>query len=373
MLALLCCKIFLRRRDTAQSILAIALLVAMLASVSSIVGFLNAQVKTLAGLSNPTGKYIIMRGDLISESKLDVKLLDTLPLQYFNSIIAESFFWTNVTAGLTQIEVPVRGVSDTEKFLRARGARLNGSAARSVNEAVVGEIIAKSCSIDIGEEICLTYDARSVNVMIVGVFRAQSEIDLEIIVPMETAFNLAGEHISLIEFSLKRNVSVEEALTEISMLLPKDARIIQVQQPILFAQEVNAQLLSFLGFWSLAVCAVVASASYVIAARLVEESSYEILMLRALGVKRTRLFTLITLYIVVIAALGSILGVSLGLVGVQVVSAALSWLTLSIKITPILEPQQVVWIISITLSSAVIGCLLPAYRATKIKYTEKLL
>lgn len=371
---MLCYKIFLRRRDTAQSILAIALLVAMLASVSSIVGFLNAQVKTLASLSNPVGKYIVVRGDSISESRLNVQLLDSLSsLQCFDNIFAESFFWSNVTVGLKRLEAPVRGVSDVEKFLRVRGARLNGSTARSVNEAVVGEIIAEACSIGIGGEICLTYKVKSVNVVVVGVFRAQSEIDSEIIVPIETAFNLTGESVSLIEFSLKRDVSVEKALTEISMLLPEDAKIIQVQQPILFAQEVNAQMLSFLSFWSLAVCAVVASASYIIAARLVEESSYEILMLRALGVRRTKLFALITLYILIVAALSSILGISLGLVGAQVTSAALSWLTPSIRITPMLELQQVMWILSITLFSAAIGCLLPAYRATKIEYTEKLL
>jgi len=51
-------------------------------------------------------------------------------------------------------------------------------------------------------------------------------------------------------------------------------------------QEMNVQTLNFLGIWSLAVYAVVVVASYVIAARLMAESSYELAMLKALGAKR---------------------------------------------------------------------------------------
>ncbi|MEM4700197.1 MAG: ABC transporter permease [Candidatus Nezhaarchaeales archaeon] len=374
MSALLCHKVFLRRSDTARSILAIALLVAMLTSASSIVSFLNAQVESLASLRYPAGRYIIMRGDSAGECGLDIQLLDSLSsIQYLDSIIAESLFWSSVTAGSTRIEAPVRGVSDVEKFLSARGARLSGSVARSAGEAVVGWIVAEACSIGVGEEVLLTRGAKSASVVVVGIFRAQSEIDSEIVVPMEAALNLAGGCVSLIEFSLRGGASAEGALAELSMALPEGARIVQAQQPVLFAQQVNAQLLNFLSFWSLVVCAVVASASYVIAARLVEESSYEILMLRALGVGRARLFALIMLYIATVAALGSILGMSIGLAGVQVTSTVLSWLTPSMRITPMLELRQVAWILSATLLSSTIGCLAPAYGATKVRYTEKLL
>ncbi|MEM1990060.1 MAG: hypothetical protein QW782_05450, partial [Candidatus Bathyarchaeia archaeon] len=67
----------------------------------------------------------------------------------------------------------------------------------------------------------------------------------------------------------------------------------------------------------------------------------------------------------------SILGVALGLVGAQVVSAILAWLVQGMQVTPLLEISQFTWILLLTMLSAFIGCVHPAYGATKVKYEEK--
>lgn len=372
---LLCLKIFLRKRDTTSSILTIALLVAILTSIISIVNFLNIQVESLARLREPAGRYIIVNEYSISESRLDPQLPDKLhTIHHINEIRVERIFWSNITIDSKHTESLVRGVSDIERFLKARRAHLNGAAPKNTNEAVIGELAANTHTVSRGTQIYLQYNNKSTNVTITGIFRTQTEIDTEILLPIEGALNITGEeHISLIEFTLKKGTNVKEALTQISNALPEGTRIIQVQQPILFTQQINIQTSNFLAFWSLAVYAVVASASYIITAHLTNESIYEIQMLRTLGAKRLILFTLILLHTLIIATLASILGAAIGLTGAQVISAALSWLTPSIRITPLLELPQLLQILCTTIFSAIIGCLYPAYKAAKVKYTEKLL
>lgn len=370
---MLCLKIFLRKRDTILSILPIALLVAILASANSIVNYLNTQVEALASLRQPTGRYIIVRGSSISDSKLDSKLLDQIySLHHVENIMPIKYTWLNLTFRSATIEAPVRGVNNVKGFLETRRASLMGGVAKSVNEAVVGELLANAYSVDIGSEIRLTYNTRSILVTVTGIFRTQTEIDSEVIVPIETIFNLTGEeYISLIEFSLKKGADAERVLADISEILPEDIRVVQVHQPVIFARQTHIQMSNFLSFWSLIICAVIASASYITAARLAEESYYEILLLKVLGARRGRIFALMLLYIVIVAAVSSVLGISAGLVGTQIVSTFLSWLMPGVKITPSLEPWQAAWILLITVISAIAGCLYPAHKATRIKYAEK--
>ncbi|MEM1990059.1 MAG: ABC transporter permease, partial [Candidatus Bathyarchaeia archaeon] len=283
----LCLKALFRRGDVARSIIAISLLVAILASVNSVVSFLRIQTEALAGLAHISEKYFILNGASLTESMLDAQLAkDLSSLPHLKNVVAEKTFWSNMKIGSISREVLVRGVSDVKGFLEARRAHVNGSAAMSINEVNMGELAARLFSVDIGEKVYLAFGAGRVEAMVTGIFRTQSELDSEIVMPMEAAFNLTGEDtISLIEFSFKEHVDVDKALKEIEEILPDGAIITQAQQTALFIQQINTQTLNFLSAWSLVVYAAVASASYVITARLVQESGYEILMLRALGAR----------------------------------------------------------------------------------------
>ncbi|MEM2960044.1 MAG: ABC transporter permease [Candidatus Bathyarchaeia archaeon] len=369
----LCLKALFRRVNVARSIIAIALLVAILASVSSVVSFLRIQTEALAGLAHISEKYFILNGASLTESMLDAQLAkDLSSLPHLKNVVAEKTFWSNMKIGSISREVLVRGVGDVKGFLEARRAHMNGSAAKSINEVNMGELAARLFSVDIGENVYLAFGTGRIEAIVTGIFRTRSELDSEIVMPMEAAFNLTGEDtISLIEFSFKEHVDVDKALKEIEEILPDGAIITQAQQTALFIQQINTQTLNFLSAWSLAVYAAVASASYVITARLVQESGYEILMLRALGAREAKVFHLIIVYIVVVAVLGSILGVALGLVGAQVASAILAWLVQGMQVTPLLEISQFTWILLLTMLSAFIGCVHPAYGATKVKYEEK--
>ena len=147
----------------------------------------------------------------------------------------------------------------------------------------------------------------------------------------------------------------------------------EAQQVKAFVEEVNLETLAFLDVWSLVVYVAVAGASYVVAARLVAESGYELSVLRALGAGGGRVLALVVAYVGVVALAGSALGVSLGLAGAQMASTVLMWLRGSVQVFPVLEPLAALRIVLLALASAFAGGLYPAYRASRTVYAEKML
>jgi ABC-type lipoprotein release transport system permease subunit len=369
-------KMLLRKGVAAQSILAIALLVAIIASTNSIVNFLNLQSEILAGLVSPRGTYLILSSNstAITNSQLPVDLTAKLSnLSFVKNVLPQKMLTANLTANSSSCTVQIRCVGDVGCFLKARGAYLNGTAARHWTEADAGEILARAFSISLGDEVSLTVGERHVKVRVVGVFRSQTQSDAELVAPMETANMLAGNNdtVSLIEFSLKEGVDSREALGQIAQLLPVNVKIVQAQQLKEFAQQMNMQTVAFLNVWSIAVYAVVAAASYIAATRLITESSYELAMLTAIGAKKRLVFTLILAYTITIAFLGSILGIALGTAGTQAASTMLRWIMPSVDVTPFLEAEQALQTLLLTLASSVIGCIYPALKSTRTKYMEQ--
>ncbi|MCS7139960.1 MAG: hypothetical protein NZ940_04550, partial [Candidatus Nezhaarchaeota archaeon] len=72
-------------------------------------------------------------------------------------------------------------------------------------------------------------------------------------------------------------------------------------------------------------------------------------------------------YIAIIAVLGSVLGIALGVVGAQVASKILSWLHLTVEIAPFLRVEEALKVLLLTLSSSILGCLYPAHKSTPVR------
>ena len=366
----------LRKRGAVSSIIAIALLVAIIASTNSIVNYLNLQSETLAGLVNPRGTYLILSSNFtaITDSRLPADLTAKLSnLGYVKNVLPQKVLTANLTTNYGSRTVQIIGIEDVGFFLKTKGAYINGTTAKNWTEANAGEILARALSISPGDDITLTVDGTHVKVRVVGVFRSQTQSDAKLLVPMEIADKLAGNNatVSIIEFYLKEGVDSRDALDKIMQRLPENVRLVQTQQLREFARQMNAQTLAFLNVWSVAVYAVVAAASYVIATRLVTESRYELAMLKALGAKKRLTFTLILAYAITIALLASILGIALGTAGTQTASTLLRWVLPSVDVTPFLEAYQALQIFLLTLTSSIIGCIYPALKSAPIRYVEQ--
>ena len=364
-----------RKRGTASAILAVALLVAILASMNSIVNHINWQTEVLGGYMNVGVTFLTLsrNSTSITDSKIDAELTSLL-----NNITDVKYTLPQRVLTATLITdsgnhtILMRGVENVSSFLKLRRAYVNGTSAKSEAEANVGEILARLAAIDLGDEVNLTVDNTALKVKVVGVVKTITQNDAELIVPMEAVHHLTGNNskISIIEFTLKEDVK-EEAILNLIKLLPTDVKVVKIQQPKEFMQDMNRQTLTFLNLWSIAVYAVVAAASYVVAIRLIAESSYELAMIRALGAKKRLLFTLVLTYIATVTLLGSILGVALGTAGTQTASTMLRWIRTSVEVNSFLEPSQALQTILLTLASSTLGCLYPAFRCARKSYMEQ--
>ncbi len=330
----------------------------------------------LESLVNIGETYLILdrNSTTTTDSQIDTELTSLL-----NNITTIKYTLPQRTLAATLVTdsqnhtITLRGVEDVGNFLKLRGAYVNGVKAKNETEVNMGEILGRALSIKTGDEITLTTGKNLLKVKVVGIARTQTQSDAELIVSIEAANQLAGNanKISFIEFALKENVNKEEAISDITQLLPKDTKIVKVQHLKEFVQEMSQQTLSFLNLWALAVYAVVAAASYVIATRLLAESSYELAMIRTLGAKKRILFALILTYVVAITLLGSTLGIALGTAGTQAASTLFLWIGPSVEIEPFLEPSQAFLTLLLALIASTVGCLYPAFRCARRSYMEQ--
>jgi len=337
-------KMLLRKRGTGLSILAISLLVAIPASMSSVVNYINSQVEILGGLVIPSKTYIIMsKNSTPSESRVNISI------EKLRAVSNKIFPQKIIQANLTGFKVRVRGISNMS-FLTG----IKGRTAENIDEADVGKILAKTLNISIGENITLSAK-KALTVRVVGIIESKTQLDAEIVVPLETAWELSGDRsISLILIEDPKD-------DKIRSILPDNLELVQAQCIRDFVQQTNLQTLSFLNAWSIAVYAAVSAASYTIATRLITESSYELTMLSALGAKKRLIFSLILCYTTTVALIGSILGISLGVAGAQIASTLLRWAK-NTGISPFLDPLQAFQILLLTLFSSVLGCIYPALK-----------
>ncbi|MGC9165266.1 MAG: ABC transporter permease [Thermoprotei archaeon] len=369
-------KMFLRMRGLVLSILSVGFLIAILVATSSVVNYVVLQAQMLGGLISPGDVYIVVSRNSTNmiNSRVDVRLVGELNnVGYIRYVLAQKVLVVNLTTDSGVHVIYIRGVDDVGAFLRMRGAYLNGSVARGLSEYDIGELVARLFSIRLNDNVSLSVDGKHVDGRIVGVFKSRTQNDAELIVPMEVVNKLIGDNstVSLIEFALKDNVDSRKAISEIVSLLPGNVKLVHVQELKEFVEQMNVQMLDFLNVWSIVVYVVVVGVSYIISMRLVVESSYELFMFRVLGARRFHLFGLIVMYTVVIVFLGTVFGIALGVVGVQMVSTFLRWFWPSIEIAPFFDISGVFQTIILSFVSAILGCIYPAFKYTRVKYMEQ--
>jgi len=368
------CKIFLRGHRTVSAILALALLVAIVSSMHSIINYINNRSEALAGLVRIGETYLLMSRDAesIVDSQVDAGLAESLiKLSEVNWVFPQKIINAYLEVNMGILAVRVRILEDVGGFLKFRGARMNGAVAKGLAEVNIGEVLARVAGISVNDTINLLYERETFTLTVAGIFTSQTELDAEVIAPMKGHLHIEDERVSIIEFSLKENMDEARVISRIAEALPEKIRVIKVQQPGNFIRRLNEQTIIFLNVWSLAVYAVVAAASYIISARLTVDSSYELAMLRALGARGRQILTLIITYMALIAFLGSILGIAMGLAGAQVISTIFRWLQPTVELLPFLKIKEAARMLALTLVSSILGCMYPALKASRSTYAEQ--
>ncbi len=348
--------------------MAMALLVAVVASMNAIVNFVNSQTAAVGQLASVGDRYLVLsKSGCLSDSQLSWETADLVKsFDEVKGVFPQKVVDGVVHAGSGVYAVTLRGVENVSAYLKAERAYVNGTVAVGLSEANLGVLLCGICSVNLHESVNVTLGDVRLNIKVVGITQTQTQLDSELIVPIETANYLAGsDSLSFVEFTFNERVDRQVALSCLSVLLPQNVEVVKVQQTGLFLAESIGETLGFLAVWSLLVYVVVAAASYVVSTRLIVDCEYELVTLQAIGAKRQRVFTMVFTYTLVTALAGAFLGLALGIAGAQVASSVLRWVWQGVQVVPFLELNQVGQILALSILFSTLGCVYPAFKSTQ--------
>ncbi len=339
---------------------------AIIASMFSIVNFITAQANLVGQLANMAGdSFLVLSKDArsLSESQLDFDDITVLRnCSVLKNVFPQKILGCTLEAVSGNFSVSVRGVEDVGAYLHFLHASVNGSVAKEFGDADAGAFLVNSASLNLDDKATLTFGDALLSVNIVGAVKAQSCVDGELFVSVQTVNYLSGnDFFSFAEITFKDGIIREDAVNQINSVLP-DVMLVDVAQTSLFVQQSSAETLNFLSVWSVTVYIVVAAASYVVSTRLIIESEFELSTLHALGAKVRYLFGVVFTYNLLSAFVGSVLGVCVGVGGVQAASTVLRWFSQSVNVHPFLEWSQFGQVLLLSLIFSALGCLYPAIK-----------
>ncbi|KXB01143.1 hypothetical protein AKJ41_02565 [candidate division MSBL1 archaeon SCGC-AAA259O05] len=331
-------RIFLLKRASKETLLSIALIVGALTSMMAFANGITARTEELGGTDTGSKAFLVVGGNTADCG--------------FNDSTKRTVAFGKISTQGENIDAPV--ISTDLKYLERSGAELKGEMPRG-DEAIVGDFLAETLGVQIGDGLVVRVNGKRLDLKIAGTVKSKTQTSTSLLV-RENFFPRvgAGEKVGL---TIVRPGEEEES----AIKRLKDSQNLEVA-PLGdvkgFIREVNQQAFSLISVWVLIGCVVVLVGSGVGAARLVEESGEELETLRSVGGGRKTSFLLMFLTVSVIAFSGSLLGVSLGIAGSQVVTTAAGWFTGGGILTPILDLHSVFEIFGLASVSAIGGGLI---------------
>jgi ABC-type lipoprotein release transport system permease subunit len=361
-------KLLFQRKGTVSALLAVALLVALVTSVNCLVNNINEQTSAIAKLAKTGENYLItsknstcLTGSQISPT-LVTQVKNNPQIQY---VTCQQLLQANIVTSTGQFAVAIRGVDDVAEFFGSRHAWVNGSVCKD-NQVNLGIVLSKLTSIHKGDLLNFSINNQLVHLGVSGVVQSQTQSDSEIILSLSTLQSITQTTpASFIEFSIKDTSQADKTLSSLLQVLPSALQITSLQQVGTFVEDVNNQTVAFINVWSIAIYSVVVAASYVISTRIINEAHYEFSMLRMLGAKKKIVSTSVLFYALTVSVVGSVVGVSLGVVGTQVGASLLRWIGFGSLLAPFLEVNQALMIVLLAFLSSFVGCIFPALKVAQ--------
>ncbi|MEM2739209.1 MAG: hypothetical protein QXQ29_00185 [Candidatus Bathyarchaeia archaeon] len=365
-------RMMLRRGETNLFISSVALLVALPAATVSISYPLRLHLERIYGGASPGGLYLVVRGGASPGGILDPTTIDIL--RGFDPIaciaVERAVEDAAIYLGSGSYRVRLRFIDDIRSYIDLLGARVEGRIPTGGCEVLVGASIAERYSLKPSDTVRLAVGSLSLDVEVAGIARFRSQSDYEIIASTDIAGILGFDGASAVEFRFKHGVDEGGALAMLSGILPKDTKIYGSRRIIDFAYMIDRQVAEFVYIWIIPVYMVLAVSSYVSSMNLIAGCSYELAMLRALGARRGVAAYSILAYVTLTSTLGSIIGLSIGLTGVQIASKILGWVAPSVSLTPTLNLYDATIIASTAVSTSIIGSLPHVFGSSKTSSIE---
>jgi ABC-type lipoprotein release transport system permease subunit len=361
-------KVLFQKKGTASAILAIALLIALITSINCLVNSINSQTAILGKLTvGQTYLVTSKNSTALSDSQINPEIIAQIKNnQDINRVISQQVIRANLTTNEGNYSVTARGVDDLHAYFGNRQAYIDGAISQNISQTNIGTILSKLTSTNKNAIVTLTINNKPTSLKVTGITQTHGQSDTELTLPLAILQEITQTNtVSTVEFSIKNPDLTNKILTNLTQTLPSDVKITSIQPIATFTQDINNQTVIFINTWSLIIYIVVMAASYNIATRLVNEAEYELYNLRTLGVKKKAATNLIIVYALTIGFVGSLIGLSIGIVGTQTASTFVRWLWGTSQLAPYLEVNQMVAILFLAVVFSFFGSIYPAIKSTR--------
>ncbi len=232
----------------------------------------------------------------------------------------------------------------------------------------VGNVLASQIGVEVGDNITLTWQYTSQTWECLQIFESNQTHDFEVLVSESQARQLApsfGAAFSLVE--LKLHDPSQSEITAASLEYSfSGIQVLPERAMSEYVELTTAQLYSILWALGLVISLVMAIGVYYVMHNTVEQSVFEIAVLRALGTSRRSVMTLIIAQALLIGAAAGILGVAIGVVLADSISIFVTYILAGTYIAPYYYPINLVASALAAVLSGIFGGFYPARRAAAI-------
>lgn len=299
---------------TTAALLIVAILAAELVAIGAVAdAYLDKALKTVeyAGLNQPSNSIIVtpdhgpfMEYDVLGKVSLNADVAVISPELIIDRVAAFNDRSTKFRVRCVKAEV-------FSEAADVKIGELNGYA------VYVGRMLADLFNLSKGQVIWLTSEDETFKLYVKGVFETQTPLDGEVLMGLETAWRLwlgLKGKISLLRIRVKKPCRC----VDLGNLEAEGFKILYGSGLRPALRDLAEQTYKLMDVWSIIVCGLIFTTSYVSGLRLIEEAKWEYTLLRALGLSKRSVLRLIVYELLLICVLGLALGLALGVSGTYV-------------------------------------------------------
>ena len=252
---------------------------------------------------------------------------------------------------------------------------LEGRSLEAAGECLVGITAARTLDIQPGMKLDLAAGGQAIDVEAVGIYETKTPLDALMLVDRE----LLSNHIPRFSTNssiLRLRVVASEDLSAVSLFTQEfhpELKINEARQVSKFFEKSIINISRLLSTIIIFVIILMVMGIYNSMNMVVSERSREIGIIRAMGARRSFVLRLFVVESAFLALLGGLFGVALGVAMSHGITSFFSiFVPGSPSVAPLTKIATIVWGIAASLSSGLIGGILPANRASRVEISEAL-
>ncbi len=280
-----------------------------------------------------------------------------------------------VAAEYDRIEIDLSGI-DLDNLEEVYSFQyLKGRGMEDPGECLIGETAARTIGIEEGMRLSMAIEGQEVDLLVAGVFKTDTTLDAQILVDRNDLASMLPRFTPNSSILRIRVDTPEDAaaLIEYTEANHPELKIREARQVSKFFEKSIINISRLLSTIVVFVILLMVLGIYNSMNMVVSERTWEIGVIRAMGARRSFVLKLFVAESAMLALLGGLFGVALGVAMSHAITSFFSIFVVgSPTVAPLTKVMTVGWGIAASLAIGLIGGIFPASRASKVEISEAL-